>query len=95
MVGYGLIQYGMPHVNPCVCVRLTHPKELPLHFLNGMLFHIGEDEEPFFRYRRQRTMVLRPVTSAGAGLAIAGAVLQIGRQRTRNMREQRGKFRLS
>jgi hypothetical protein len=40
-------------------------------------------------------MVIRTVTSAGAGLAIAGAVLQIGRQGALKMRHQRGKFWLS
>jgi hypothetical protein len=82
-------------VHPCVCMRLTHPTERSLHLWHGMLCHRGEHEEPFVRYRRQRTMVIRTVPSAGTGLAIDGAVLQIGRQRTRKMREQRGIFWLS
>jgi hypothetical protein len=30
----------MQHVNPLVRMRLTHPKELSLHLLKGMLFHL-------------------------------------------------------
>ena len=82
-------------MNACVRMRLTHPKQLSLHLLNGMLCHVGQNEEPCVRHRRQGTIVIRTVTSAGAGLAIAGAVLQLGHSRALNMRQQRGQFWLS
>jgi hypothetical protein len=50
-----------------------------LHLLNRLLFQVGLDEEPFVRPRRQGTIVIHTVTSACTGLAIDGAVLQIGR----------------
>jgi hypothetical protein len=46
-MGSGLIQHGMEEVNPLIRIRLRHPKELALHFLNRMLFHIRQNEELF------------------------------------------------
>ena len=74
-----LIQHGMEEMNSLIRIRLGHPKELSLHFLNGVLFHIRQNEELFVGYRRQRTIVIGSVTTARAGLPIDGAVLQIGR----------------
>ena len=54
LVGSGLIQYGMQHVNPCVRIRLTHPKELSLHFLNGLLLQVRQNEKQFVRECGQR-----------------------------------------
>jgi hypothetical protein len=78
VVGYGLIQHGMPPVNPCVRLRLTHPTELSLHLVKGMLFHLGQNEEPFVRARRPRTGVIRSVTATRARLPITRAVIHIG-----------------
>jgi len=44
------IQHGMQEMNPLIGIRLGHPKELPLYFLNGMLFHIRQNEEQFVGY---------------------------------------------
>jgi hypothetical protein len=44
-VDYGLIQHGMQEMNPLVRIRLGHANELPLHFLNGVLFHIRQHKE--------------------------------------------------
>jgi hypothetical protein len=85
VVGYGLIQHAMKEVNPRIRMRLRHPKELTLHFLNRVLFHIRQNDQQFVRHRRQGTIVIRTVTSAGTGLAINGAVLQLGRSRALNM----------
>jgi hypothetical protein len=51
LVCSSLIQHGMQSVNPCVRMRLAHPKELSLHFLKGMLCHIRQNDEPFIGYR--------------------------------------------
>jgi hypothetical protein len=92
LVGYGVIQHAMQEVNPRIRMRWRHSKELTLHFLNRVLFHIRQHAQPFVRHRRQGTMVIRTVTSAGTGLAINGTVLQIGRSCALNMWQQRGKF---
>jgi hypothetical protein len=47
-----MIQHRMEEMNPLMGIRLGHPKELPLDFLDGVLFHGGQDEEQFVRYRR-------------------------------------------
>ena len=82
----------MQHVNPLVRIRLTHPKELSLHLLNGMLFHIGQNEEQFVRDRRQRTGVIRSVTATRARLPINRAVIHIGHKRLLKMGQQGLKF---
>jgi hypothetical protein len=93
--GYGVLQHAMQEVNPRMRMRWRHPKELTWHFLTRVLCHIRQHDQPFVRHRRQGTMVIRTVTSAGTGLAIHGAVLQIGRSRALNMWPQRGQFWLS
>ena len=40
-----LIQHGMEEMNPLVRIGLGYPNELPLHCLDRILFHIGQDEE--------------------------------------------------
>jgi hypothetical protein len=92
LMGYRMIQHRMEEMNPFIGIRLGHPKELPLDFLDGVLFYVGQDEEQFVRYRRQGTVVIRTVTSAGAGLPIDRAVLQIGHERPLEMRQQRREF---
>jgi hypothetical protein len=92
VVGSGVIEPGMEHVHPLVRMRLTHPKERSLHRLHGMLLHVSQHEQPVVRPRREGRIVRRTVASAGAGLAIDGAVLQRGRQRALKMWQQRGKF---
>ena len=79
-------------MNPRVGIRLRHPKELALHFLAGMLFQIGQDEEPLVGHRQQRTGVIRRVAAACAGLPINGAVLHIRHQRLLEMGQQRREF---
>ena len=51
LVGSRLMQYGMKAMNPLIRIRLRHPKELALHVLDGVLFHIGQDEEPRVGHR--------------------------------------------
>jgi hypothetical protein len=46
LVREGLIQHRRPQMNPRVRIRLGHPQELSLHLLDGMLLHVGQDEEP-------------------------------------------------
>jgi hypothetical protein len=89
------MQHRMQHVNPFVRIRLAHPKELSLYLLNGMLFQVGQNEEQLVGERGQRTGVIGTVAPTRAGLPIKRAVLQIGRQRVLEMRQQRGKFWLS
>jgi hypothetical protein len=94
-MGSCLIQHGLKQVNPLMRIRLRHAKELTLHFLNGILFHIRQNEEQFVGYRGSRTRGVGTVTSARTGVPIDRAVLQVGRQRVLEMRQQRGKFWLS
>jgi hypothetical protein len=45
-----LIQHRMEERNPLVGIRLGHPKELSLHFLERMLFQVGRHKEQFVGY---------------------------------------------
>jgi hypothetical protein len=74
---------------PRIGLRLGHPKELSWPFLHGMLGHRRQHEEPLIGDRGERTMVIRTIPPAGAGLPRTGAVLQRGRPRVRKMRQQR------
>jgi hypothetical protein len=65
-------------MNPCVCIRLAHLKELSLHLLNGMLFHIGQNEEQLVRDRGQWTGAIGTVAATRARLPINRAVLHVG-----------------
>jgi hypothetical protein len=74
----------MKEGNPLSRLRLRQPKELTLHVLKRVLCQLRPNEEPFVRHRRQGTMVIRTVTSACPGVAIDGAVLQVGGYRAVN-----------
>ena len=87
MVCEGLIQYGMQQMNPCVRIRLTHPKELSLHLLTGILFQVGQNEEQFVRECGQRTGVIGTIAPTRAGLPINRAVLHVGHKRLLEMGE--------
>jgi len=82
----------MQHVNPLVRMRLTHPKELSLHLLNGMLFHVGQNEEQFVRARGQRTGVIGTIAATHAGLSINRAVMHGGHKSLLEMGQQALKF---
>lgn len=64
----------MQEMNPLISIGLAHPKELPLHLLDRILFQIGQDEEELVRHRRQGTGLIRTVPAARAGVPINGAV---------------------
>jgi hypothetical protein len=65
-------------VNPWVRIGLTHPKELSLHLLNGILCQVGQHEEPCVRECGQRTGVICPIAATRAGLPINRAVMHGG-----------------
>ena len=87
MVGQGLIQHRMQQMNPLVRIRLRHPKELSLHLLNGMLFEVGQNKEPFVRECGQRTGVIGTLAATRAGLPINGAVMPVGHKSLLEMGE--------
>ena len=87
------MQHRMQPMNPLVRLRWRHSKELSLHLLNRILFHIGPDEAPLVSRRWERTGVIRRVAAARAGLPINGAVLHIDDKRLLDMRQQRDTFR--
>jgi hypothetical protein len=91
-MGSGMIQPRMEEMHPRIGVRWGQPKELSLDLVDGVLLHGGQDEEPCVRSRRSRTVVIRTVTSAGAGWPSDGAVLPRGHQRPLEMRQQRREF---
>jgi hypothetical protein len=82
----------MEEMNPRIRIRLGHPKELPLHFLDGILFQVGQDEEQLVGRRGERTGVIRRVAPARAGLPINGTVLHINYKRLLEMGQQHLKF---
>jgi hypothetical protein len=92
LVGEGLIQHGMQPVNPCVRIRLAHPKELSLHLLNGRLFQGGQHEEQFVRDRGPRTGAIGTVAATRAGLPINRPVMHVGHKGLLNMGQQGVKF---
>ena len=65
-------------MNPVVRICLTHPKELSLHLLNGILFQVGQNKEPFVRECGPWTGVIGPIVATRAGLPINRAVLHVG-----------------
>jgi hypothetical protein len=81
-----MIQHRMQQMNPLVCIRLGHPKELSLHLLDRILFQVGQDEEQFVGRRWERTGVIRRVAAARAGLPVNGAVLHIAHKCLLEMR---------
>ncbi len=84
----------MEEMNPLIGVRLGHPKELALHLLERILFQVGQGEELFVCHCGYRTIVIRTVAAACAGLSINGAVSQIGHQRVLERGQQRREFLL-
>jgi len=80
-------------MHPLVGMRLGHPQELSLHRLDRMLFHVGQDEEPFVGCRWERTGVIRRVATARTGLPINGTVLHRAHKRRLEMRSQGHTFR--
>jgi hypothetical protein len=88
----GMIQHRLAEMKPRMGVRLGHPQELALDRWEEVLLHVGQDEEPWVRSRRYRTVVRRTVTSAWAGLPIAGAVRHRGHPRPLERRPQRRDF---
>jgi hypothetical protein len=79
VVGERLMQHGMEEMNPRVRMRLRQPKELPLHFLDWVRFHRGQDAEHLVGHRGYRSGLIRTVAPAHAGLSIKGAVCHKGR----------------
>jgi hypothetical protein len=75
-------------MNPRVRMRLRHPKELSLSFLDRMLLQVSQDEEPLVGRRWERTRVIRTVAAARAGLPIKRAVVHVGHQRRLEMGQQ-------
>jgi hypothetical protein len=84
----GLIQHRMLHVNPCVRMRSTHPTELSLYLLHGMLFQVGQPEELLVRDRGPRTGAIGTVAATRAGLPINRAVMPVGHKGLLNMGQQ-------
>jgi hypothetical protein len=82
----------MEEMNPLVGMRLGHPKELSWHFLNGVLFHIGQDAEELVDQRGSGTGVIRTGAAARAGLSINGVILHIGHKRVLERGEQPHEF---
>ena len=82
----------MQHVNPCVRIRLAHPKELALYFLNGILFQVGPNDEQLVGHRGQRTGAIGTIAATRAGLPVKRAVLHVGHKGLLKMREQGLKF---
>jgi hypothetical protein len=95
VVGSGGMPHAMPEVNPRMRRRWRPPTALTWHVLNRVLCHLRPQAPPCVRPRRPGTLVIRPGTSAGTGVAITGAVLPRGRARACNMWQPRGQCWLS
>jgi hypothetical protein len=92
LVGSCLMQHGMEELNPFIGVRLGHPKELSLHFLDGLLFYIRQHKEECVGYRGSGTRVIRTVAADCARLPINGMGLHVGHKGLLNMRQKRLEF---
>ncbi len=88
----GLVLPRMEERNPHIGVRVGHPKEWSLDFWDGMLFPVGQHEEPCVRQRGSGTMGIRTVAAARAEWPIEGAVLPLGRQCVLAIGQQRRDF---
>jgi hypothetical protein len=95
VVGSGGMPHAMPEVNPRMRRRWRPPTALTWHVLNRVLCHLRPQAPPCVRPRRPGTLVIRPGTSAGTGVASTGAVLPRGRARACNMWQPRGQCWLS
>jgi hypothetical protein len=82
----------MEEMNPLVRLRLRPPKKLALHFLDGILFHVGQNEEQLVSHRGYRRGVIRTVAAAGARLSINGVVFHVGQKRVFEMRQECREF---
>ena len=67
---------------------MAHPKELSMYILNGMLFQVGQHEEPLVLDRGQRTGARGTGAANGAGLPINRAVMHAGVEGMLNMRQR-------
>jgi hypothetical protein len=72
-----VVQHGMEEMNPRSGMRLTHPQELSLQCLNGVLLHIGQDEEQRIRHRGYGRGLIRTVAAARARVSIKGVVCHV------------------
>jgi hypothetical protein len=79
-------------MHPRVRMRLTHPQERSVPLLNGRLFHVGQNEEPFVRDRGQRTGAICRVTATRARWPIHRAGIHRGPQSLLKMGQQGLKF---
>jgi hypothetical protein len=70
----------MEEMNPRMGIRLGHPTEVAWHFLDGMLFQLGQNAEPLVGHRGSGRGVIRTIAAARTGLSINGVVCQIGPQ---------------
>jgi hypothetical protein len=73
-----------------MCLRSTETsKELSLQCLDGILFQIGQDEEPFVGHRESGIGVRHIGAAARTGSSINGTLLQIGQPRVLEKGQQR------
>jgi hypothetical protein len=82
-------------MNPLIRIRLGHSKELPLHFLNGILFQIRQNKQEFVGDRGSGTCVIRAVAADRARLPINSMGLHVGHKGLLKSRQQRLKFSFS
>jgi hypothetical protein len=83
-----VIHHRMEEMKPLIGMRLGHPKELPLHFLDGILFEVGQKKEPLLGHRREGRGVIRTRAPARPGLSINGVVFQKGQKRVFERRQE-------
>jgi hypothetical protein len=92
LVSSCLMQHGMQPMNPCMRIRLTHPDELALPLLKGVLLHVGQDAASCVGHRRHGTGVIRTVAATRARLPITRTVMPGGHQRLLNIGSSGLKF---
>jgi hypothetical protein len=61
-----LIQHRGEEMHPRMGIRVGHPKQLSLNFLDRVLFQLGQDEKQPVGRRGQRTRGIRRIATAGA-----------------------------
>jgi hypothetical protein len=73
-------------------LALSHPKQSPLHDLEGVRFQVDEDkQQPIFR-RRQWTVLIGRIVASGARLPIEAPVGDMGLEGGFKGRDQRLKL---
>ena len=82
----------MEEMKPFVRIRLRHPKEVALHFLDGILFQVGQNKEQLVSHRGEGRGVRRTVAAVGARLSINGVVFHVGQKGVFAMRQQCREF---